>query len=404
MIAYIEPFSGASGDMLLGALLDAGAPLDELTRALRTLPLPAWRLETEPVLRGILGATQARVVTEERDPPPRRLAEVLRLIDSGRLPKAASGQARAIFTRLAESEARVHRTDIEEVHFHEVGAADAIVDICGVVTGLALLGVEALYCGPLPLNGGGQVRTAHGLLPLPAPATMELLARAGAPTIPHSALVELLTPTGAAILTTIARFERPAMRIRACGYGAGSRREPEPNLLRLTLGEAAHRPGAAGDRTEQLVLLACNLDDMNPQWYGHLFDLLLTGGALDVTSVPALMKKGRPGQMLSVLCQEADSARLTDVLLAETTTLGVRCHHVSRQAAARARTSVATAFGPVPVKLRLAAGRITQALPEYDDCRRIAVSTGATLAAVTMAAQAAAYPLLGATFESEESR
>jgi hypothetical protein len=404
MIAYVEPFSGASGDMLLGALLDAGTPLDTLTRALQTLPLPDWHLEAEPVVRGALGATQARVVTEERDPPRRHLSEVLRVIDGGRLPGTAAGQARAIFIRLAESEARVHRTSIEQVHFHEVGAADAIVDICGVTTGLALLGVDMLYCGPLPLNGGGQVSTAHGLLPLPAPATMELLARAGAPTVPHPAHVELLTPTGAAILTTLARFERPAMRIRACGYGAGSRRKPEPNLLRLTLGEATHWPDANGDTTEQLALLACNLDDMNPQWYGHLFELLLARGALDVTSVPALMKKGRPGQILSVLCREADGAALTDVLLAETTTLGVRRHLVHRQAATREIVNVETVYGPVPVKLRLAAGRVTQAMPEYDDCRRIAMSAGVSLAAVTMAAQAAAYSLLNTAFESEENR
>jgi hypothetical protein len=191
------------------------------------------------------------------------------------------------------------------------------------------------------------------------------------------------------------------MRIRACGYGAGSRREPEPNLLRLTLGEAVHGPDGA---MESLVLLACNLDDMNPQWYGHLFELLLGRGALDVTSVPALMKKGRPGQVLSVLCREIDEAPLTALLLAETTTLGVRRHQVGRQAAERASISVETAYGPVTVKLRLAAGRVTQAMPEYDDCRRIAETAGISLADVTMAAQAAAYPLLGTIFESEESR
>jgi len=403
VIAYVEPFSGAGGDMILGALLDAGAPAAELTSILRTLPLPNWRLEIELVRRGALGATQARVITEEHDPPHRRLPEVLRIIDNGRLPGGAAAQARAIFTRLAESEARVHRTDVQEVRFHEVGAVDAVVDICGVVTGLALLGVESLFCGPLPLNGGGRVETAHGPLPLPAPATLELLARAGAPTVPHPATSELLTPTGAAILTTLGCFERPAMRVRACGYGAGSRHEPVPNVLRLTLGEALQAPGDADDTVEQLVLLACNLDDMNPQWYGHLFEQLLARGALDVTAVPALMKKGRPGQVLSVLCRATDEAPLTDVLLAETTTLGVRRHSVGRRAIARTSTTVETVYGTVPVKLRLSAGRVTQAMPEYEDCRRVALAAGASLAAVTMAAQAAAYPLLGARFESEES-
>ncbi|MGH2346397.1 MAG: nickel insertion protein, partial [Chloroflexota bacterium] len=224
-----------------------------------------------------------------------------------------------------------------------------------------------------------------------------------APTVPHPAQVELLTPTGAAILTVLARFERPAMRLRAAGYGAGGRTEPEPNVLRLTLGEPTDAT-EDGESTEPLTMLACNIDDMNPQWYGHLYELLLTRGALDVTCVPALMKKGRPGQVLSVLCREPDRAALTDLLLSETTTLGVREHAVARRAAARAMTSVDTAYGRVPVKLRLAGGRVTQAMPEYEACRRLAAAAGAGLAAVTMAAQAAAYPLLGSQFESEENR
>jgi len=378
--------------------------IEALSDALQTLPLPDWRLEWQPVERGAIGATQAHVVSEERAAPSRRLADVLRIIDGGTLPGAAAGQARAIFTRLAECEARVHRTAIEDIHFHEVGAADAIADICGVTAGLALLSVETLYCAPLPLNSGGWVETAHGRLPLPAPATLELLARAGAPTVPHPAEVELLTPTGAAILTVLARFERPAMRLSACGYGAGARNEPEPNILRLTLGEPLDVPSEAAESAERLAMLACNIDDMNPQWYGYLYELLFAKGALDVTSVPALMKKGRPGQVLNVLCREADEATLTEVLLSETTTLGVRRHAVSRRAAARVMTSVDTAYGSVPIKLRLMDGRVTQAMPEYEACRRLAVSEGVGLTAVTMAAQAAAHPLLGVIFKSEESR
>ncbi len=204
MIAYIEPISGASGDMLLGALLDAGLTIEALSDALHTLPLPHWQLERQAVHRGAIGATHARVVSEERDPPTRHLADVLRIIDGGNLPGGAATQARAIFTRLAECEAHVHRTSVEDIHFHEVGAVDAIVDICGVTTGLALLDVDTVSCAPLPLNGGGWVESAHGRLPLPAPATLELLARAGAPTVAHPAQVELLTPTGAAILTVLA--------------------------------------------------------------------------------------------------------------------------------------------------------------------------------------------------------
>ncbi len=404
MIAYVEPLAGASGDMLLGALLDVGLSIEALSEALHTLPLPDWRLERQPTIRGAIGATQVRVISEERDAPTRHLKDVLRIIDGGNLPDGAAERARAIFTRLAECEAKVHRASVEDIHFHEVGAADAIVDICGVTAGLALLGIETLFCAPLPVNGGGWVATAHGRLPLPAPATLELIARAGAPTVPHPAQVELLTPTGAAILTVLARFERPAMSLRACGYGAGTRIEPAPNILRLTLGERLDTSAEVKAPWEELALLACNIDDMNPQWYGHLYDLLFAAGALDVTCVPALMKKGRPGQILSVLCRETDEVALSDLLLRETTTLGVRRHVVTRRAAERAIITVNTAYGGVQVKLRLAEGRVTQAVPEYEACRLLAQSTGAGLAAVTMAAQAAAYPLLGVEFKNEESR
>jgi uncharacterized protein (TIGR00299 family) protein len=402
VIAYIEPFSGASGDMILGALLDAGLSLPALTAALHTLPLPAWRLGTDQVRRGALGATAIQVIEEEHDPPHRSLADILRCIDGGELPPPAAAQARAVFNRLAEAEARVHRIALQEVHFHEVGALDAIVDICGAATGLALLGVDTLYSAPLPLNAGGTVVAAHGVLPLPAPASLELLAQAQAPTYPHPSTLELLTPTGAAILTTLARFERPGMRPHAVGYGAGSRSEPEPNVLRVTLGVRA--AGSQEGQDELLVMLACNIDDMNPQWYGNLFELLLARGALDVTCTPALMKKGRPGQVLSVLCREADADGLTDLVLLETTTLGVRRYGVSRRAARRAFVTVDTPYGGVPVKLRVASGRVTQAVPEYEDCRTLARQAGVSLGAVTMAAQAAAFPLLGTKREREDTK
>jgi hypothetical protein len=402
VIAYIEPFSGASGDMILGALLDAGLSLPALTAALHTLPLPAWRLETDQVQRGAIGATGIHVIEEEHDPPHRRLADILRCIDGGELPPPAASQARAVFSRLAEAEARVHRIAIQEVHFHEVGALDAIVDICGAATGLALLGVETLYCAPLPLNAGGTVVAAHGVLPLPAPASLELLAQAQAPTYPHPSTLELLTPTGAAILTTLARFERPAMRPHAVGYGAGNRSEPEPNVLRVTLGTRA--ADVQDGRDELLVMLACNIDDMNPQWYGNLFELLLARGALDVTCTPTLMKKGRPGQVLNVLCRDADAEAITDLVLLETTTLGVRRYGVSRRAARRAFVTVDTPYGGVPVKLRVAGGRVTQAVPEYEDCHTLARQAGVSLGTVTMAAQAAAFPLLGTKREREDTK
>ena len=427
-IAFFDPFSGASGDMILGAMLDAGLPLEALLAALRTLPLPDRTIQASVVRRGALGATLAHVVSSEQDPPHRHLADVLRIIDAATLPGAAASQARAIFTRLAEAEAHVHRESLESVHFHEVGAADAILDICAAVTGLKLLGVEQVYCGPLPTNSG-SIETAHGTLPLPAPATLELLARAGAPTVPHPATKELLTPTGAAILSTLATFARPSIRLRAIGYGAGSRTEPIPNVLRLMLGDALepeearsagagmHPPpahdlsdvsdrmapapgrdegdGSLGGSDDALVVLESNLDDMNPQWFGHLFELLLARGALDVTSSPVLMKKGRPGQLLSVLCHPEAVPALTALLLAETTTLGVRRYAVRRQAAGRAMVEVGTPYGPIPVKLRVVDGLVTGATPEYDACHAAAHALDVPLPLVSAAAQAGAQRFLG---------
>ena len=441
-IAFFDPFSGASGDMILGAMLDAGLPLEALLAALRTLPLPDWTIQASVVRRGALSATLAHVVSSEQDPPHRHLADVLRIIDAATLPGDAASQARTIFTRLAEAEAHVHRESLESVHFHEVGAADAILDICGAVTGLKLLGIEQVYCGPLPTNSG-RVETAHGTLPLPAPATLELLARAGAPTVPHPATKELLTPTGAAVLSTLATFARPAIRLRAIGYGAGSRTEPIPNVLRLMLGDALEHPAAGGRATgpalaedsrtaatdeamfvrlregtgheeavpvtgravaddersgsdDSLMVLESNLDDMNPQWFGHLFELLLARGALDVTSSPVLMKKGRPGQLLSVLCHPEAVPALTALLLAETTTLGVRRYAVRRQAAGRAMVEVGTPYGPIPVKLRVVDGLVTGATPEYDACYAAAHALDVPLPLVSAAAQAGAQRFLGA--------
>ena len=441
-IAYFDPFSGASGDMILGSMLDAGLPLEALLAALRTLPLPDWTIQASVVRRGALSATLAHVVSSEQDPPHRHLADVLRIIDAATLPGDAASQARTIFTRLAEAEAHVHRESLESVHFHEVGAADAILDICGAVTGLKLLGIEQVYCGPLPTNSG-RVETAHGTLPLPAPATLELLARAGAPTVPHPATNELLTPTGAAVLSTLATFARPAIRLRAIGYGAGSRTEPIPNVLRLMLGDALEHPAAGGRATgpalaedsrtaatdeamfvrlregtgheeavpvtgravaddersgsdDSLMVLESNLDDMNPQWFGHLFELLLARGALDVTSSPVLMKKGRPGQLLSVLCHPEAVPALTALLLAETTTLGVRRYAVRRQAAGRAMVEVGTPYGPIPVKLRVVDGLVTGATPEYDACYAAAHALDVPLPLVSAAAQAGAQRFLGA--------
>ena len=417
-IAYLDCPSGVSGDMLLGALLDAGLDADALHAVLATLPLPSdsYTLTAAPVRRGALGATQARVELARREHAHRHLSDVLDIIARGGVPSAVKDRASAVFRRLAAAEAHVHRLDLEEVHFHEVGAGDAIVDIVGVCAGLHLLGVDRLYCSPLPL-GRGHVQTEHGLLPLPAPAVLEILAGADAPTVPHAAALELVTPTGAALVAELARFAQPAMRLERVGYGAGTRAEPAPNLLRLWLGrphpptpfpswgEGEQRASSPLPRTgrgvggegpgsiETLVVLEANIDDMPAELFGYAVERLFAAGALDAWCSPLLMKKGRPAAMLSALCRPDDRAAVLDALLRETSTFGVRGYEVTRHAAARETREVETPYGVVRVKLKLLDGVVAGLAPEYEDCRRVAAEQGIALPLVYAAALAAAAPL-----------
>lgn len=387
-VAYVDCPSGVSGDMLLGALLDAGLPLDDLRAALATLPLPGYTLDAEPVRRGALGATRALVHVEGEEHVHRGLADVLAIVAAGGLPARVQRDATAVFERLAAAEAHVHRIPLQEVHFHEVGAIDAIVDIVGACAGLRLLGVEELYASPLPL-ARGQTVSAHGPMPLPAPAVLELLARAAAPTVPHASALELVTPTGAAILTALARFEQPPLRLTRIGYGAGGREQPEPNVLRLWLGQRESDAAA-----EQLLVLEANIDDMPAELFGHAVERLLAAGALDAWCTPLTMKKSRPAVMLSALCRPADRAALANLLFRETSTFGVRTRVVDRYAADREVRQVATPFGMVSVKLKILDGAVVGASPEYEDCRRLAAAQGIPLPQVYTAALAAAAPLL----------
>jgi len=397
-VAYLDCPSGVSGDMLLGAMLDAGLDLDSLRAALAALPLAGYTLEAGPVMRGALGATHARVVPTCEERQHRSLNDVLAIVEgSSTLPGPVKLDAARVFRRLAKAEARVHRVGVDEVHFHEVGAVDAIVDIVGACVGLRLLGIEELYCSPLPL-GRGSARMAHGTLPLPAPAVLELVAGTGAPTVPHEATTELVTPTGAALVTTLARFAQPPMTIVRVGYGAGTRAEPAPNLLRLWLGDrAAEAEDTAGreapgqDLTvEDIVVLEANIDDMPAELFGHAIERLLEAGALDAWCAPLTMKKSRPATMLSVLCRPADRPVMLDLLLRETSTFGVRARAVTRYAAARETRHVETAYGLIAVKLKLLDDVVVGASPEYDDCRRAAAAHGVPLPSVYAAALAAA--------------
>jgi len=382
-LAYFDCFAGASGDMLLGALLDAGADRAVLEQELRKLNLPGWSLDVKPVLKNGLAATAVTVKVEGAS-PHRGLAEISGLIEASELPASVKLLSTRVFQRLAEAEAKVHGCLPAEVHFHEVGAVDAIIDIVGVACGLSLLGIDAVHVSPLPL-GRGFTRAAHGLLPLPAPAVVELLA--GVPVFGTDAPGETVTPTGAAILVTIAaQFGAiPAMRLTRTAYGAGRRDAKYPNVLRVLVGESDAEP-----TTETLLLLETNIDDMSPQLYEHVFARLFEAGALDVWLSPAQMKKNRPGNILAALCRPAQEAAMTGIIFGETTTLGLRRQLVERRSLARQVREVTTRFGVARVKAALLDGKVLRLMPEYDDCRRLAQESGVPLRDVLIEVERAA--------------
>ena len=392
-IGYLDLPSGVSGDMLLGCLVDAGWPVDDLIATVRALHLPAenWTITAERVMRGPLAATLVHV-TAPVESHHRHLSDIQSIIAASDLPATVQARAIDVFTRLAAAEAAVHGVDVKSIHFHEVGALDAIIDIVGVCAGLHALGVTQLYAGALPL-GSGWVNSAHGKLPVPAPATLALLAAAGAPSRPAPGPGELVTPTGAALVCALAEFRQPAMSLRRIGYGAGQKQFDWPNVARLWLGEAttaAEQPGTS-DMLPAMVQLETNLDDMNPEHYGPLVEHLLAAGAADVWLTPVQMKKGRPGIVVSVLAAAAHEAVLARLLLEETTTLGVRVHVVHRHEAERSFATVETVYGPVRVKLKLIDGTVNGAKPEHDDCVRLGHAHQVSPRQVEMAAIAAAY-------------
>jgi uncharacterized protein (TIGR00299 family) protein len=369
-IAFFDPFSGASGDMILGALVDAGLSIRSLTSELSKLRIGGYHIRSETAgQHGIHGTRVVVDVTE--DVHSRTWAQIRELISGSTLEDEIKSAATAIFERLAIAEAKIHAAEPDSVHFHEVGGVDAIVDICGACIGLALLGIEDVYSGP-PQVGSGFANSAHGIIPIPAPATAGLLAEARvAIARPLPAMLdnpaELLTPTGAAILTTIATFRRPAFVPTAIGYGFGQKELPWPNALRVWIGEVGDAADGDGD-----IVLETNIDDMNPQFFDLVSDRLFAAGALDVWLTPVTMKKGRPATVISVLAPAGKQHRLEDILFTNTSTLGVRATPVTRVKAARSFETVATRWGDVRVKLRSWNGRVIDVAPEYADCAEIA--------------------------------
>ncbi|MFZ9857114.1 MAG: nickel pincer cofactor biosynthesis protein LarC [Roseiflexaceae bacterium] len=358
-VIYFDCFSGISGDMILGALCDAGLDIAQLRSMLSTLPVDGWSIDATREVRGWLSGTRMHVIAPEQD-SHRHLHDVAAIIQASQLPTHVKNQAMAIFTTLAEAEAHIHGVTREQVHFHEVGALDAIVDIVGIVAGLSLLGITHVYASALPL-GNGWVKAAHGDIPVPAPATLHLLSQAKAPIIPDQANFELVTPTGAAVLATLAEFRRPAMNLARIGYGFGKKQTERPNALRVWLGNTAAP-------SETLVLIECNIDDQTPEQLAYVCERLMRHGARDVWQTSIMMKKGRVAVQLSLLCDADREAELVDILLRESSTLGMRRQLVERHVAARDIESVATPYGTIRVKHKRWQGQLMTSAPEYDDC------------------------------------
>jgi len=371
-IVYFDCFAGASGDMILGALMDAGLSLEQLKSELAKLRLTHYDLSVEKVTKRGIGGSQAivRIDDEHHHHHHRHLDDIREIIGTSSLDESVKSRSLQVFTRLAEAEAKVHQTSVDLIHFHEVGAMDAIIDVVGSVSGLAALGVERVYCSPLHV-GSGTVECAHGTLPVPAPATAELIK--GKPVYSTGVKGELLTPTGAAILTTLASDfgPMPAMTVKSIGYGAGTSEPAIPNLLRLIIGESSVE--VRGYELERVAVAETNIDDMNPQIYDYLIQKMLDMGALDVFLVPMQMKKNRPGTLVTVICMPDRIGEFSDFLMRETTTIGLRWRIDNRTKAHRSIREVQTKYGPVHVKVAEVNGSAINATPEYDDCKQLAL-------------------------------
>lgn len=416
---YFDCFAGVSGDMIIGAQLDLGVDLESLKQQLSSLRLDGYEVKSRRVERSGIAATKFDVEVDQTAQPERTLADIRSIIVASSATDHVKDQAIRVFERLAEAEARVHGTTPNEVHFHEVGAVDSIIDIVGALIGFELLGVERFFCSPLRL-GSGSVNSQHGRLPIPAPATVELLR--GVPVYAGELEGEFVTPTGAAIVATLCEEfgPMPQMTVARVGYGAGSR-DPKgfPNALRLMIGEIeeadelgspaadsmlphrdtgpvrGHETGGAAQTEvyatpdETIVVIETNIDDMNPQVYGFVMDRAFALGALDVFMIPAQMKKDRPGVLLTVLCQRVTVDPMIEMLLAETTTLGVRYYEARRRVLERTIETVETQYGPVRIKVARDGARTLHFQPEYEDCARLAVSAKAPFFEVHAAAAAA---------------
>jgi uncharacterized protein (TIGR00299 family) protein len=373
-IAYLDCFSGISGDMFIGALIDAGFPIEELRKALRSLPLEGYTLEITREERNHLFGTRFKVKVSGDPQPHRRLSHIRDLLLAGNLRPSVRDKSIAIFESIAVEEGKIHGCPAEEVHFHEVGAVDSIVDIVGSVLGMEYLGIVTTCASSLPL-GSGFVETAHGRIPLPAPATVALLK--GIPVHGSGLMEELVTPTGAALLKGLVHSfgSLPPMAIEKVGYGVGSRNLADrPNLLRVLIGQ---EQGGANEET--VVILESNLDDTNPEWLGFLMERLFEAGALDVVFFPGYMKKNRPAVLVHVMGKPLHKDQLMNILFSESTTLGVRFHYTQRRILERSFAEIDSPWGRMKVKKVFRPDGSIYLLPEFEECRRIAKERGIPL-------------------------
>ena len=366
-IAYFDCFSGISGDMILGALIDAGLDIQDIESELAKLKISGYNLKTQRVVKKGISGTKFIVEIIEQN-IERKLKDIVEIVDQSDLSEDIKDLSKKIFKELATVEAKIHNKNIEEIHFHEIGGLDSIIDIIGSVIGIKKLGIEAIYSSKIHI-GTGFVECQHGLIPVPAPATLELLK--GISIFSMGIDAELTTPTGAAILKTLSRSfgGMPEMKVKKIGYGAGSRELEIPNLLRVYVGETSEREY----EKDEVILIETNIDNMNPEFFGYISEMLLTQGVLDVFMTPIFMKKNRPATMLSVLTTSDKLDKILSTIFTETTTLGVRIHRLERRKLTREIIKVKTRFGEIKVKVGKVGEMIKNIAPEYEGCKKIAV-------------------------------
>ena len=366
-IAYFDCFSGASGDMILGSMIDAGLNPKELRRELGKIPIPKVQLNVRKILKRGIFATQVIITGKKEKKSYRTLSDILKIVEKSHLEPEVRKKSKEVFERIASVEAKIHRKPVKDIHFHELSGLDSIVDIVGSIWGFHRLGIDKLYVSKVNV-GSGFVKCEHGILPVPAPATLALMK--GKPIYSSGVERELLTPTGAALLTFLGSDfgNMPEMRVERVGYGAGRDDLPHPNLLRLVIGAPSVNAGM-----ERVMVIETNIDDMNPQFYDYTIEKLLAMGVMEVFLTPIMMKKNRPGTLLKVICPSEKLTSVTGFLLKETTTLGLRWHEEERNRSDREILTLGTRYGKIRFKLARWEGKVVNLSPEYEDCKRVAI-------------------------------